>query len=348
MSANLLLNSYSIERSLPENYVKGELDFCAKEFSYKTQNVELLEVDDCFVSDKGFVYQGYFTINESSLLDPKRYTDYFTLKHFVKKVLFRKKRKTDPQKKYLLVFDEWSGGYYHWFCDVLPRIYVLKDSIKNYCLLLPNNSSLGQIFLESLKILEITPKEIVFIDGRELLKIKNLSIVTHTCTPGYINDTLMQGVRDLFYEKLSLTKNTGNERKIYISREKARFRKILNEQEVQSVMKKFNYEIIHYEDMCLQEQIEITSSAKFMVSLHGAGLTNVLFLPPNSSVLEFRRDKIYHNQCYWHLTGSLNHKYYYLFGKPDNEDLVIEGEGCNISIDINKLIKILNQMEEQS
>lgn len=346
MSANLLLNSYSIERSLPENYVKGELDFCAKEFSYKTQNVELLEVDDCFVSDKGFVYQGYFTINESSLLDPKRYTDYFTLKHFVKKVLFRKKRKTDPQKKYLLVFDEWSHTHYHWFCDLLPRIYAVKDTLKDYCLLLPGHSSyIKEVGLASLEALGLKPGEFEFINERELVHVKNLSIVTHSCIPGYINDELIKGLRNLFWEKTNVNTTENSNRKIYISRGKAKYRKVLNEEDVISLMRSFNYEILYYEDMSLTEQIEATANSKSVVSIHGAGLTNILFLPTQSSVLEFKRDRIYHNQCFWHLASALGHRYYYLFGKPDDENLVIEGNGCNLTIDIEKLYSTLIKME---
>lgn len=345
----MLMDSYWIKRSCPENFKEGELDFCAQEFSYATPKVELININDCFVSDKGFVYSRYLFVNDKSLLNPTHYDKYFTITHYLKKVLLRKKRLVDRHKKYLLAFDEWSHGHYHWFCDVLPRLIVVKEKLKDYVLLLPAHSSyIRTVGLESLHILGLEPEGIEFIDGKELLHIQNLDLVSHTCLPGYINDTAVKEVRDLFFTKLDLINKPKGNRKIYISRERARFRKILNEREVQDLLQTFNYETVYLEDLSLIAQIKLMSDAASVVSIHGAGLTNVIFLSPRNSVLEFRRDKIYHNQCYWHLSSALQHKYYYLFGKPDNEDLAIEGEGCNITIDINKLKAVLKQMEKNN
>lgn len=344
MTQELLLKAYTVERSMPENYVGGELDFCRAEFSYKTLDVKLITVANAMVSDKGFVYDSYFKINENSLLNPLHYVGYFTFKHYLKKVLLRKKRSLDPKKKYLLVFDEWSYTHYHWFCDLLPRIFAIRDSVGEYCLLLPNHSTyIKEVGLKSLEHLGIRPKEVEFIKEREIVKIWQLTIVTHACIPGRVNDFLIEGLSKLF--RRNITPIETNNRKIYISRKKAKFRKVLNEEDVVAVMKSFNYEICYYEDMSFEEQFAITSNAHSMVSIHGAGLANSLFLPPQSSILEFRRDKIYHNQCFWHLADAMGHKYYYLFGSPDDEDLIIEGEGCNLTIDIEKLKETVGQME---
>lgn len=349
MSDKLLFKAYHIERSKPENYKEGELDFCSKEFFYTTSDVELVDIKNCFVSDLGFVYPSYFSIHKKSLLNPAYYSNYFTVKHYLKKVLLRKKRKTHPNKQYLLVVDEWSHGHYHWFCDVLPRIYAIKETLKDYILLLPAHSSyIRTIGVESLNLLDLKPLAFEFIGGQELLHVQNLTLVTHTCIPGYSNDVLVRGLRDLLFEKSGLNKKDIPRKKIYISREKARFRKILNEGPVQEVLKSFDYEVVFLENMSLKDQIELISSAKSIVSIHGAGLTSVYFLPRGSSVLEFRRDKIYHNQCYWHLSSALQHKYFYLFGKPDIEDKVIEGQGCNITIDIKKLKTVLREMEKRN
>ncbi|EOR93981.1 hypothetical protein ADIARSV_2815 [Arcticibacter svalbardensis MN12-7] len=345
MSEKLLLKAYTINSQMPKNYVEGELDFCRREFTYQTFDVELIEVDDCLVNDQGFIYTSYFNVHKKSLLNPDYYSGYFNLKHYLKKVIFRNKKETDPDKKYLLAFNEWGHAHYHWFCDTLPRIYSVKESLKDYYLLLPDHSSyIKEIGLKSLELLGLHPKGIEFIKSNELLQVKHLSLVTLSCLPGYINDHLISRISE------DILRRSGNnslkpKRKLYIIRGNVRYRKVLNEDQVLDVMKHFGYEIINYENMSLEEQISVTASARCMVSIHGAGLTNMIYMQPGSNVLEFRRDRIYHNQCYWHLADAVHLNYHYLFGTPDDDLLVIESEGCNLTIDIGKLVAVLNQME---
>lgn len=347
MANKVILRSYVIKRRLPNNYKEGELDFCRKEFSYNTSEVQLIDCKDVFVNYKGFVYSGYFEINKKSLLSLDYYTGRFNLKHFIKKVVLIKKTATDPNKRYLLAFDEWGHAHYHWFCDTLSRIYSVKDVLKNYYLLLPGNSSyIKDVGLKTLKLLGLVPKGIEFVDEKDLLAIEQLTIVTHTCVPGYINDRIISRISAAFLDRME-DRHPKPMRKLYISREGAGFRKVLNEDEVQKVVTSFGYEIIRYEDMIFQEQIDITASAISIVSIHGAGLTNTMFMQPGGNVLEFRRDRIYHNQCYWHLADALSLNYFYLFGTPDDDSLVIEGNGCNLIIDIEKLTDTLNQMDDQ-
>lgn len=347
MSDKLILESYVINRRFPTNYKEGELDFCSKEFSYKTYDIKLVERKDCFVNHMGFVYDNYFHINEESLLSADHYSGYFNFKHYLKKVVLKKKRTVDPERKYLLTFNEWGHAHYHWFCDTLPRIYSAKEFLKDYYLLLPGNSPyIKEIGLQTLELLGLYPKGIEFIEYKEIIRAKQLSIVTHACMPGYSNDLILRQIAGSIFERLG--QQMGRPfRKLYISREGATFRKVLNEGQVQEVVKHFGYEVIRFEDMTLREQMELMASARAVVSIHGAGLTNILFMQAGSNVLEFRRDRIYHNQCYWHLADALKLNYFYLFGTPDDDSLVIESEGCNLTIDIPKLIDTLKQMDEK-
>ena len=85
----------------------------------------------------------------------------------------------------------------------------------------------------------------------------------------------------------------------------------MNESEVKALFVSKGYEIISFEGLSLEDQISICSKTKTMASIHGAGLTNMIFMPEGSNILEFRRSKKFVNQCYWHLAGALNHQYYY-------------------------------------
>jgi capsular polysaccharide biosynthesis protein len=340
----ILFDSYQVNRNMPANYKDGELDFCKAEFSYQTRSVKLIAFKNVFVNASGYIYQDSWTIHPESLVD-QNFIHQFHLKHFIKKVFIKKKRRLDSNKSYLLCFDAWSAEHYHWFCDVLPRIYLLKDVLKDYTMLLPDTAYMKTIGIRILKLLNLYPGDIEFIKPRELVKVKCLSLITKVATTGQINSVLIQNIKQVLSQSVS-NNHTPISRKLYITRDKTRYRKVLNEPEILAVLKDFSYETVRYEDLALKEQIEITSECKSLISIHGAGLTNMLFMPANGNVLEFRRNKIYHNQCYWHLADSLNLNYYYLFGTPD-QDKVIEGpKGCNLFIPIPDLVSILKCMEK--
>ena len=327
---------------MPENYVAGELDFCSQEFSYDTYDIKLVALKDCIVNKRGFIYeQSKFKMNKISLLDEKHYTDFFSVRHYLKKVLFKSKR-TLSKQKYLLSFDDWSGDHYHWFCDTLTRLFAIQDKVKDYILLLPDSPYIRDVGLKSLDFFGLKPASIEFIKDTELVSIPNLSIVTHTCLTGYINDKIMHDMKAYISSKINY--NLIPEKKLYITRDKARYRKILNETAVQNIVKDFGYEITRFEDLSWHEQIAQAASASSIVSIHGAGLVNMMFMRPEGSILEFRRTKIYHNQCFWHLSKALQLKYYYLFGIPDNDNLVIEGNGCNLTVNEDLLIQTLSKM----
>ncbi|WP_457125946.1 glycosyltransferase family 61 protein [Mucilaginibacter sp. HD30] len=338
-SSKHILDSYTINREMPVNYVEGELDFCKKEFSYQTYDVRIIELKNCVVNYMGFAYeQGKFMLNKFSLLDEKRYKKDLTYKHYVKRVMFKRKRSLG-EGRYLLAFDEWSNSHYHWFCDVIPRLFSMRELVKDYILLLPDSKYIREIGLATLAFFDLNPAGIEFIQEGELVRAKQLSIITHTCLTGYTNDKVMREMQGFILAKQKIATV---QHKIYVSRDKARYRKVLNEEAVLEVVKTHGYEIAHFEDLSWVEQISTMASAKSMVSMHGAGLTNALFMNRGSAVLEFRRDRIYHNQCYWHLCAAMNLDYYYLFGQPDNEDLVLEGvDCCNLTIDPEKLHKTL-------
>jgi len=81
------------------------------------------------------------------------------------------------------------------------------------------------------------------------------------------------------------------------------------------------------------------SSTKTLVGLHGAGLTNMIFMNKGGQVLEFRNANDSHNNCYFSLTSSLQHDYYYLNCKGDKEDT----NAVNVTIDLTELEMLLKQ-----
>ncbi|WP_077873290.1 glycosyltransferase family 61 protein [Escherichia coli] len=73
--------------------------------------------------------------------------------------------------------------------------------------------------------------------------------------------------------------------KIYISRRKSS-RGPLNEFEVENELKELGFDILYAEDLDFAQQVSIFSNASILIGPHGAGLTNILFMPKNSTLIE--------------------------------------------------------------
>lgn len=54
------------------------------------------------------------------------------------------------------------------------------------------------------------------------------------------------------------------------------------------------------------------SETKALGGLHGAGLTNMVFMPPGGHVLEVRFRGDAHNNCYFSLASAMEHGYWYV------------------------------------
>ena len=105
--------------------------------------------------------------------------------------------------------------------------------------------------------------------------------------------------------------NTDICKKIYISRSKAKKRFVANEKELSAFLSSLGFQIVHFENHSLEQQIKIVSESKVIIGLHGAGLTNMLFLPKQSMVFELiSKEKNWYNWCYQNMANALNLKYY--------------------------------------
>jgi capsular polysaccharide biosynthesis protein len=128
-------------------------------------------------------------------------------------------------------------------------------------------------------------------------------------------------------------------RKVYLSRTKANRRRISNELELVKLLSAFDIEIYYAEDLELSSLIRILSETKFLISNHGAGLSNIIHLQPGQTILELKSD----NDNYWmyfSLSRILDHKYYYLFAKGDS----INYRDSNIEVNLQSLELLLKEI----
>lgn len=231
--------------------------------------------------------------------------------------------------------DHWSANYFHWFSDCIPRIIEgLKKGISNQVILPESFKKLSYV-VESLKILGA---EAAYYHSKENLLVKNLVLTSRTATFPNFDEEIIQQSR----ERLSTKSDSAPFKKVYISRKFAEKRKTHNVTEVEMLVKKYGFEVVYAEKMSLKKMIKLMSETKTLLCLHGAGMTNMLFMPENQTVIELRNinDKV--TQCYFNMASALHQNYYYTLNKGDSSNTIM----TNFTIDLDALEQVLKSLEE--
>lgn len=215
---------------------------------------------------------------------------------------------------YLWAYDVWSKNYYHWFCEALPRLVKLHKQNPEAVIILPLDFQEPAYIKESLERLQL---RYIWIDQEKQGHIfENLATVFMPVLFAEINPCFQQEMKDAIVSAVAL-RYENPVRKIYVSRSKARYRKIVNEEELLPVLLSYGYEIIHTETLSFNEQVHLFAQAKFLVTTHGAALTNSMFMQPGSSVMEIRNND-WSSQpfCFWQLANIFDLKWEYLLATP--------------------------------
>ena len=245
-----------------------------------------------------------------------------------------------------------AGGntFFHWLVDALPRYDILRrspDWFQDIDYFIVNN--LAQPFQrDSLNNLNIPSEKLITAADYPHLQAKRLlvpSFVRHqTCNIGnwafdFLRQELVpQTIRDL--------DDSDKTRRLYISRNKASSRRLLNEDIILANLQKKGFERVFLEDYSLTEQIELFATANCIIAPHGAGLTNLVFCPKHTKVLEIYSPN-YVSVSYWNICNQVGLDYYYLFGTGQRpqpfEDPHLRLE--DIHVEVSEFEAILKQME---
>jgi hypothetical protein len=321
-------------RTLPANIGLEDQDLFLPVSRYKRKGLSVEYLGQVRISPDSVIYK-YGRVLPESVIDPAL-VGYYRWRHLVKGLVRFKQVSLPKGRDYVLVTDGNSSGHFHWFMEVLPKICVIEQNAHRLTLLLPDTPYVRTIGLESLKLLGIEFADIVWLRSDKFYKVPSMYYVPRMTSHEQINDDRLRDLRS----RLRSDRPAGN-RRLYVSRSDARRRKVLNESELEPVLHEFGFEIARPDNLSLAEQIDLFSGCSVLMGIHGAGLTNCLFMPGGGDVVEFQKREP--NFGYWHLSDALGHRFHCLFGEPDSE-LSLIGSGCNLTVaveDLRRVLKVL-------
>jgi len=322
-------------RKLPVNFHDEHLPLFEGELERVIPATRLLKFENVLASPEGLLFKGTRILPESFAfpyhLDERRFRS--VVKFLATNYAFRRRRKIERDA--LWITDYWSTGYFHWLTDVLTRLFVVRDRLSDLLPVLPGTYQTKEHVQSSLKVFGVT--NVDFVGSEEVVECASLIMPSHTAPSGHFNEEAIRGVRNVLLSAYGDA--NGKDERLYISRRNAGRRKIINEDEVTSVLDRFGFETIHAEDLSFEQQVRTCSRARYIVSNHGAGLTNMLFMKDGGSVLELRHISDCINNCYFTLASALDLKYYYQTCQPKNQSA--DPHDAHLVVDTDQLEKNL-------
>jgi hypothetical protein len=308
------------KRRLPVNFEQKDSPLFEHEFQKTIPATRLLEFENAKVNSKGMIFRRGRFFLDGSFAVASQIDDWAKPKNLFKlfagNYVLRNSESFDEDAVW--VTDNWSNCYFHWMTDVLPRLYAIHDRTPDATLLLPDWSRAFEYTLSSLAPFAIN--KIKYIDRKQVLLCRTLITPTHTAPTGNYNEAIVRALRDLYTKHYRTGENGLPSDKVYISRGKAQRRRIANEDAILPILKEYGFKIFHFEDHPFEQQVKIILNARHIVSNHGAGLTNMLFLAAGGSVFELRRDTDSHLNCYFSLASALGLNYFYELCEAQNSN----------------------------
>lgn len=234
----------------------------------------------------------------------------------------------EDDNTYLVIHHPWYN-YYHWICESIFRLWLVRKNLSKVTLLLPEYYKTADFIQSSLEPFNI--KDIYYIPNGKSLLVSNLCLPQIKPICDSYNRLHINQVRQ-FYTNYIREKRiiTSPIERLYISRKLAPRRKVINEDEIHQIIVKYGFTVFYPENHSFFDQVSIFSNVKFVVGTHGSGLTNTLFMDKNTSILELHKNKTHElnhpSFLFWYMAEALQINYYHQSCGPYDVDDYFNGD----------------------
>jgi Glycosyltransferase 61 len=182
-------------------------------------------------------------------------------------------------------------NYSHWLVESIVRVLLfrpLDDGTRLYL-----TPPLADWQRETLEIVGVNADRILEIEPQGLVRFREAISVSRGM--GGLPALRPAGVVAL----AELATASHERRRIYCSRAVARNRHVTNEADMVKLLARHGFESVCPETLSVKEQIATFASAEVVFALHGSGLTNIVFSPPGTLVIELQAEGFNRGGVVW-------------------------------------------------
>lgn len=318
-----------MESAINQSYIESNRKYDHLEYIKECTGKYFIDpISGILINDKNELLQDSIIIDHKAL-----YPFYLNYQQTKKKQV-----KKIPE---LIVFDYVKGdNYFHFYSDVLGKLYMIHTQLphlKHLPLVIGEHMYRKKFFQFFLKHKEVSEFNWYVHKEDEVIETEK----------AYLLQPMPYDMKYWMWIKSLATPYIQPQqagKKIFINRPPQTGRHIENHEQIHDLVKSLGYEIIDLENKSLEDQIAIFSSASNIISIHGAGMTNLLFCHPGAYVLEIMPDERISSHYYW-LSQKFGLHYECILGGKLIQNRLLYPKG-KFHLDAGKMKKYLELMEE--
>jgi hypothetical protein len=233
------------------------------------------------------------------------------------------------------------SNYYHWVIDALLPLFIMRPFL-----------AAGTRLLIPWRIAALRDKpgiidhmaalrawgfaDLPTVEPNALVcRAEEVVWLDHLLTINVLAHTLLAARAHVW----SLTGAPGAARRIYIRRQASRG--VLNDAEVEAFLATHGFETHAMEPLSAQDQIDMFRDATYVVGVHGAALSNIIYCAPGTRVLELSPVSEYRSN-YAELSDKLGLVHAVLPCPTDNDEF---HGGMRLVVDVAALGRLLTQLQ---
>jgi hypothetical protein len=243
-------------------------------------------------------------------------------------------------------------NYWHWISECLFLLeavdHYYKITKEKPTIIINDNPTTYQ--LDSLKMMGITSKDYVKwnCSRASIKKLIVPAIRRHKIDwVNIIYPSAMKWLKfSLFnYSKQLISKFSQN---VFISRQHSNGRRIINNEEVETFLKKYDFHMYSLENMTFKDQLNLFFHAKNIIGVHGAGLSNIIF-SNNANIIEIIGDPGHNYTEYYRIAESLNLRYCFILSDYSYDNYIYDNlhshyKEHDIFVNISRLENIFEKL----
>lgn len=240
----------------------------------------------------------------------------------------------------LLVSTQRHDNFFHWWLDVLPRVWFAErlGRVSDQVLIFPPLRHAFQV--ESLKALGIAHRAREIPAGATSFAALDIAQGLSFGAAQNVSPHV-PAYAEWLRGRLGTEEFGGRARRLYIGRHKAQRRRVVDSRDVDAALAARGFVSLDLEDLALAQQRAAFHQADVVVAAHGAGLANLLFAQAGALVVELFPFGGVHDSCYRSLAYQMGLRYACVEGvmsgapsaNPLNDDLSIDARVLAAGLD---------------
>jgi hypothetical protein len=263
---------YGMEKELGEEVVNG-FKACYDEYMEHPDHLRkyILSVEDCIIEP---VFGWGITPSDDKLVFDSISNNTWRETYHPSWFAYKKNKAAAIHLDEVVSINLLQGGednYWHFLHDLLGQVILSRKHLGHHLPFLISKRLAGKAYFnQALQMSPVLAEAKWIIRDTEYYRIKKAWFVQ----PMPNSNEQFFALRALL--QIPEAPPAGN-RKIFLTRSTKRIRFLSNKENIENIVKKYDFEIIDTDGLSLQDQVKLFSETRWLIGIHGAGLTNILY-----------------------------------------------------------------------